>query len=254
MWRKSRLRIGDGGGAMASRDASESAEIKVLTGGAYKAVLLALIPAFERETGHRVVVDNDTVGALVKRIHSGEAFDVAILSRQALEGLVREGKVAPGARTELAKVGVGVMVRTGAPIPDVGTVEAFKQAVRNAGSIGYIDPASGGSSGIYVAGLLGRLGLADEVRGKTRLQRGGHVSDLVLSGEAELGIHQMSEIVATEGVTLAGPLPAEIQNYTTYAAGISPAVGDRAAAEALVRTLAGPGAAAPLAARGMVKP
>jgi molybdate transport system substrate-binding protein len=139
-------------------------------------------------------------------------------------------------------------------VPDVSTVEAFKRALLNAKSIAYIDPESGGSSGIYIVTLLARLGLAEQVRGKTRLKRGGHVSDFILSGEAELGIHQMSEIVSTIGITLAGPLPADIQNYTTYAAGIGTAARDRAAAQALIETLAGPLVAPILAARGMLAP
>lgn len=228
--------------------------IKVLTGGAYKAVVLAAVPAFEGDTGNRVTVVNDTVGALLRRIDGGEAFDVVIVTPAALDELARQGRIDPDARTDLAKVGVGVMVKAGTPVPDVGTVDAFKRAVLEATSIGYIDPESGGSSGIYVAGLMSRLGIADEVRSKTRLKRGGHVSDLVLSGEVELGIHQMSEIVSTAGVVLAGPLPVEIQNYTTYAAGIGTNVGDRAAVEALIGTLAGPAVADVLAARGMRRP
>lgn len=231
-----------------------TAEIKVLTGGAYRAVVVAVAPVFERQTGHKVTVVNDTVGALVRRIGAGEAFDVVIVTPAALERLGRDGKVAPGVRTDLAKVGIGVMVKSGAPMPDVGSVDAFKRAVLDAGSIAYIDPESGGSSGIYIAGLLSRLGVAEQVRGKTRLKRGGHVSDFILSGEAELGIHQMSEIVSTPGVTLVGPLPADIQNYTTYAAGIGSTVRDRGAAEALIETLAGSAATEILAARGMLGP
>ena len=229
-------------------------EIMVLTGGAYRAVVVAVVPTFEQQTGHKVTVVNDTVGALVRCIGAGEAFDVVVVTPAAIERLAREGKVVRGVRTDLAKVGVGVMVRAGAPKPDVSTVEAFKRAVLDAKSIAYIDPESGGSSGIYVAGLLARLGIAEQVKGKTRLKKGGHVSDFVLSGEAALGIHQMSEIVSTEGIDLVGPLPAEIQNYTTYAAGIGTAVRDRAAAEGLIRTLAGPAAAQVLAARGMLRP
>ena len=228
--------------------------LKVLSGGAYKAVVLVAVPVFERATGHKVAVDNDTVGALVRRIGGGEPFDIAIVTRAALDSLAQQGKVEPGVRTDLAKVGVGVMVKDGTPAPDVSTVEAFKRALLNAKSIAYIDPESGGSSGIYLAKLLERLELAEQVCGKTRLKRGGHVSDLILSGEAELGIHQMSEIVSTAGITLAGPLPADIQNYTTYAAGIGTAVRDRAAAQALIGTLAGPVVAPILAARGMLAP
>ena len=253
------MRLGVGlamGVAMASAamGAASAAEIKVLTGGAYKAVVVAAVPAFERQSGHKVTVVNDTVGALLRRIGSGETFDLVIVTPAALDRLAREGKVVPGARTELAKVGVGVMVKTGAPKPDVSTSDAFRQAVLDAKSIAYIDPDSGGSSGVYIAGLLSRLGLADRDKGKTRLKRGGHVSDLILSGEAELGIHQMSEIVSTEGVTLVGPLPAEIQNYTTYAAGIGTAARDVAAAQALIGTLAGSAVTDVLAARGMLRP
>jgi molybdate transport system substrate-binding protein len=229
-------------------------EIRLLTGGAYRGVAVALVPAFERGTGHKVTVANDTVGALVRRIAGGEGFDVAVVTPAALETLGRQGRVVPGRRTDLAKVGVGVMVRAGAPKPDVSTVEAFKRAVLEAKSIAYIDPESGGSSGIYVSALLARLGLAEAVKSKTRLKRGGHVSDLIVSGEAELGIHQMSEIVPTAAVTLAGPLPPEIQNYTTYSAGIAMAARDRAAAEALIAALAGLAAGAVLAARGMLRP
>jgi molybdate transport system substrate-binding protein len=231
-----------------------AADVRLLTAGAFKRVALAVVSLFEEQTGRNVVVANDTAGALVRRIREGEAFDVVVVSLAALEILTSEGKVHAGTCTPLAKIGVGVMVKAGAPKPDVGTVEAFKQAVLNAGSIGYIDPESGGSSGVYVAKLLARLGIADAVKARTRLKNGGHVSDLVLSGEAELGIHQISEIVSTPGVALAGPLPAGIQNYTTYAAGIGTAVRDRAAAEALVKTFAGPAAVEALVSRGMIGP
>jgi molybdate transport system substrate-binding protein len=233
---------------------STAAELKVLTAGAYKAVLVAVVPEFERKTGHKVAVDNDTVGALVQRVGRGETFDVIIASPKAIDDLARDGKVTPGSKADLAKVGVGVMVKAGAPKPDVSTVEAFKQAVLGAKSIAYLDPASGGSSGIYVAKLLEQLGLAEQVKGKTRLKQGGYVADLIASGEAELGIHQISEILPSKEVTLVGPLPDGIQSYTTYSAGISNAASDRAAAEALVQTLAGPPAAQVLAARGMMRP
>ena len=229
--------------------------MKVLTGGAFRRVLLEAVPTFERQTGQQVAVVNDTVGALVRRIEAGETFDVVVVSPGALERLAGVGKVLPNVRVDLAKVGVGVMVKTGAPKPDVSSVEAFKQAVLNAASVGYIDPESGGSSGIYLAGLFARLGIADQVKDRIRLKRGGgHVSDLVLSGEVELGIHQMSEIVSTEGVTLVGPLPAAIQNYTTYAAGISTAVSDSGAAEALVSFITGVEVTELLTSRGMLRP
>lgn len=240
--------------AMAFAPCAEAAEIKVLTAGAYKQVIVDLAPQFEKQTGHKLDIQNDTVGALVKRIDGGEAFDVLVVTPAALDGLAKKAKIAGGAGTMLARVGVGVMVKDGAPRPDVSSVEAFKQAVLAAKTVAYIDPASGGSSGIYVDRLLQKLGIAEQVKPKAKLKKGGHVADFIVSGEAELGIHQISEIVTVKGVTLVGPLPAEIQNYTTYAGGLGTAAKDAEAAKALIRFLAG-GAAAPiLKARGMDAP
>ncbi|MBV8243305.1 MAG: substrate-binding domain-containing protein [Hyphomicrobiales bacterium] len=139
-----------------------AAEIKVLSAGAFKQVLLALVPDFERTSGHKVTVENDTVGALTKRIEAGEAFDLAVLTPKTVDDLAKEGKLVPGSRANLARVGVGVVVKDGTPKPDIGSVAAFKQALLAAKSVAYIDPAAGGSSGIYVAGLLDKLGIAGE--------------------------------------------------------------------------------------------
>jgi molybdate transport system substrate-binding protein len=228
-----------------------AAEIKVLTAGAFKQIVVALAPEFEKQTGHKLTIENDTVGALVKKIDGGEAFDVTFLSPGAIDGLIKDGKVASGSRVNIARVGVGVMVKDGAPKPDISTVEAFRQAVLAAKSVAYIDPASGGSSGIYVVKLLDQLGIAGEVKPKAKLKQGGHVADLIVSGEAELGIHQISEIVPVKGVTLVGPLPKEIQNYTTYAAGVSSAARDKDAAAALVKFLSGPRTGEILKSKGM---
>jgi molybdate transport system substrate-binding protein len=235
----------------ASAGGAAAAEIKVLTAGAFKQIVVALAPDFEKASGHKLVVDNDTVGALVKRIDGGERFDVTFLSPAAIDDLIRKGKIADGSRANIARVGVGVMVKAGAPQPDIGSVDAFKRALLAAKSVAYIDPASGGSSGIYVAKLLDQLGIAAEIKPKAKLKQGGYVADLILSGEAELGIHQISEIVPVKGVTLVGPLPKEIQNYTTYAAGISAAPGDADGAKALVKFLAGPRTGELLKSKGM---
>ena len=228
-----------------------AAEIKVLTAGAFKQVLVALVPDFEKQTGHKVIVENETVGALTKRIEGGEAFDVAVLTPGAVNDLTGKGKFVAGSRANLARVGVGVMVKAGAPAPDISTVEAFKRALLAAKSVAYIDPASGGSSGIYISGLLDKLGLADQVKPKAKLKQGGYVADLIVKGEAELGIHQISEIVPVKEVTLVGPLPAEIQNYTVYAAGLGASAKDSEAAKALIKALTGPAAADVLKSKGM---
>jgi molybdate transport system substrate-binding protein len=228
-----------------------AAEIKVLTAGAFKQVLLVLVPDFEKQTGHKVIVENDTVGALTKRIEGGEAFDLAVLTPAAVNDLSSKGKFVAGSRTNLGRVGVGVVVKEGAPKPDISSVDAFKKTLLAAKSVAYIDPAAGGSSGIYVAGLLDKLGVAAEVRPKAKLIPGGAVAEHIARGEAELGIHQISEILPVKGITLVGPLPADIQNYTVYAAGLGANGKESEAAKALLKTLSGPAAADVLKSKGM---
>lgn len=228
-----------------------AAEIKVLTAGAFKQVLLMLLPDFEKQTGHKVIVQNDTVGALAKRIEGGEVFDLAVLTPAAVNDLSTKGKFVAGSRTNLGRVGVGVVVKEGAPKPDISSVDAFKKALLAAKSVAYIDPAAGGSSGIYVAGLLDKLGVASEVKPKAKLIPGGAVAEHIARGEAELGIHQISEILPVKGVTLVGPLPADIQSYTVYAAGLGAHGKESEAAKALLKTLSGPAAADVLKSKGM---
>jgi molybdate transport system substrate-binding protein len=228
-----------------------AAEVKVLTAGAFKQVVLALVPDFEKQTGNKVVVDNDTAGGLKKRIESGEAFDVAVITPAVIDELAGAGKIAAGSRVNLASVSIGVVVKEGAPKPDVSTVDAFKRALLEARSVAYIDPASGGSSGIYIDKLLERLGIADQVRPKAKLKKGGYVAELIVSGEAELGLHQISEIVPVKGAVLVGPLPKEIQNTTTYAAGLSASPQNKEAAQALIKMFSGPAAATVLKSKGM---
>jgi len=230
---------------------ASAADVKVLTAGAFKQVVLALVPEFEKQTGNKVVVDNDTAGGLKKRIESGEAFDVAVITPAVIDELAGGGKIAAGSRVNLASVSIGVVVKEGAPKPDVSTVDAFKRALLEAKSVAYIDPASGGSSGIYIDKLLERLGIADQVRPKAKLKKGGYVAELIVSGEAELGLHQISEIVPVKGAVLVGPLPKEIQNTTTYAAGLSASPQNKEAAQALIKMFSGPAAATVLKSKGM---
>jgi molybdate transport system substrate-binding protein len=166
-------------------------------------------------------------------------------------GLAAEVKVlTAGAFKSMLVAGEG----DSAPAPDVRTVDAFKHALLAAKSVAYIDPATGGSSGICLANLFERLGIADEIKARAKLKRGGYVADLIVSGEAELGIHQISEILPVGGVTLVGPLPAEIQNYTVYAGGLSARAAQPEAAGALVKWLAGPQLAPVLRSKDMEPP
>lgn len=231
--------------------AAHAATIKVLTGGAFKQVVMALVPSFEARTGHKVEVQNDTAGALQKRIAGGEAFDLAVITPPVLQALAAQGHVASAGIVPLAKVAIGVAVKSGAAAPEIGTVEQFKQAVLNARKVAYIDPAAGGSSGIYLDGLFQRMGIADQVRAKAVLVPGGLVADRLVTGEADLAIHQISEIMPVKGVTLVGPLPEAIQNYTTYAGALSARAANLDAAQAFLATLSGPQAAEILRVKGM---
>lgn len=226
--------------------------IKVLTTGAFKQVVVALVPAFEARTGHKVEVQNDTAGALGRRIAAGESFDVLVLTPAGLKTLAAEGKVTAESVAPLAKVAIGVAVKAGAPQPALASVEDFKQAVLAARKVAYIDPAAGGSSGIYLDGLFQRMGIAEAVRAKAVLVPGGLVADKLVSGEADLAIHQISEILPVQGAQLVGPLPEAIQNYTTYAGAVSAASRHPQAALAFLATLSGAQAAQTIRAKGMV--
>lgn len=231
-----------------------AAEIKVLTAGAFKPVVLALAADFEQQTGHRLVIDNDTAGGLLRRIESGEAFDLAVLTPAAVTDLVGKGRIAAGTPANLARTSVGVAVKDGAPRPDIATVAAFKAALLAANKVAYIDPAAGGSSGIYFAKLLETMGIADAVKAKAVLVPGGLVAQRLVTGEADLAIHQISEILAVKGATLVGPLPAEIQNYTTYTGGIAAAGAQPEGAKAFLAFLGGEAGKRVLAQKGMEPP
>ncbi len=230
---------------------ADAADITVASPGAFKQVLNALTPQFEQETGDKLIVTFQTVGQHLSAIRGGKNFDVIILSPGPLDALAKEGKVVPGSRADIARVGIGVVVKAGAPLPDISTVDAFKRALLAAKSVAYIDPKAGGSSGIYVADLLQRLGIADAVNAKAVLVHGGAVADHIADGEAEIGIHQISEILPVAGAKLVGPLPAEIQNFTVYAASVGIAAKNPAAAKALVQFLSGPHALPIIRSKGM---
>jgi len=226
-------------------------EIKMLHAGAITQVVRAVVPEFEKQTGHKVTLHRDTAGALTKLIESGESFDLALLTPGAIDKLTEQGKFVRGSRTNIARVGVGVVVKEGTPLPDISSVDAFKNALMKAKTVAYIDPHAGGSSGIYVAGLLEKLGIAEEVNAKAKLIHGGAVATHIAKDVAELGVHQISEILPVKGIVLVGPLPKEIQNYTTYAAGIGANAKQAEAARALIRAFISPDNAAVIRSKGL---
>lgn len=224
--------------------------VTMLSAGAFRAVVEAVAPGHTAATGDRVIVLTDTAGGLARRIAAGEAFDLAVITPGAINDLAAKGKVI-GPAIPLARVGIGVAVRTGAALPDISTEAAFKASLLAVRRIAMIDPAAGGSSGIYLAGLFERLGIADQVKGKLVLQAGGYVAEQVAQGKADIALHQISELLPVSGITLVGPLPPSIQNETIYAAGVA-AGAPRPAAERLLARLRAADMVAVLAGKGML--
>lgn len=196
-------------------------EINVYSAGAVQEAEKALAADFRDQTGNRVTFTVGTVGQIQERLKSGAPVDVIVVSTAALEQLEKAGEVRVQASAVLARIGIGVGVKEGADVPDISTPEKFKEAVLNAKSLTYMDPAPGASSGIAIAKIMQDLGIASEVAKKTRLTESGYSADRVASGEVELAIQNISEIVPVKGVRLAGPLPEPLQVYTSYAAGIA---------------------------------
>src|SRR4249919_2345831 len=222
---------------------ARAAEIRLLCAVALHPAIDALIPDFEKSSGHKVTVAYGTAGAVAERVQKGEAADIVISSVPMIDRLQAQGKVAAGDRVTFAKVGVGAFVRKGTAKPDISSADAFKNAMLAARSIAYPDPAGGGASGIYVASLLERLGIAGEMKPKTKLLPPTEVLyGSVASGDVEIGFNQISEILAQPTVELAGPLPSAIQNYTQFAPGIVTSSSQTDAARALVTFLSSPAA------------
>jgi molybdate transport system substrate-binding protein len=229
----------------------DAAELKVMSAGAMKTIVTELGADFTRETGHTLALTTGTVGQLRDKILAGEAADVVIMSDTAIDQLIGQGQLARGSRVDIARTGIGVAVREGAPKPDITTPEALKQALLSAKTIAYVDPASGGTSGIYFATVLQRLGIAEAVKSKSILKPGGFVAELVARGEAELCVHQISEILPVKGATLVGPLPRELQKVTVYSAALPTRATAGEPAKAFVEFLARPALKARLAAAGL---
>ena len=198
--------------------ATGSSRITGISSMATREVLAELVPAFERQSG-RVVAFEAVGGAVAaSRVGSGEPFDVVVLASDAIDKLIRAGRIVAGSKVDLARSGIAVAVQAGAPRPEIGSEEAVRRAVLSAGSVGY----STGPSGVALAGLFERWGIADEIKDRTVLAPPGvPVGTLVARGEVELGFQQLSELMHLSGIDVIGPLPPAIQVITTFSAGLS---------------------------------
>ena len=241
------------GALLAANGASvaSAAEVKLLSPVAMRGVMPDVVSQFERSSSHKVTIEFATVGVITDRLLKGEAADVTIVSAPQMEELQKQGKIVAESRADIARVGVGVFVRTGAAKLDIGSVDAFKRTLLDAKSISYGDPASGGVSGTHMAGLVERLGIAAEIKPKTQLFPNSQtVLEAVAKGNVEIGIGLTSDTTLVSGVDLAGALPAEIQNFTLYAAGIVATSKQVDAGKALINFFSSPATQAILKAKG----
>ncbi len=227
---------------------ANAAEITVLSTQATEPSCRELLPEFEKATGNIVKIVYTGTLDVKKRIAAGEPFDILIMAGTDLDDFLKSGTLAPGSRVDLARSGVGVGVKAGAPKPDISTTEAFKKTLLAAKSIGY----STGPSGNYVIGLFDRLGIADQLKPKLKqTPTGVFVGTITANGEAEIGIQQVSEMSQFPGVDYVGPLPADTQRYTMFSSGIAAQAKEPAAAKALIKYITSPQAGAVYKKRGM---
>lgn len=233
---------------MSDRQPGDFATLKVLTSNSMRAVMDELVPQFERASGHKISISYDPAKLMLSRIRSGETADVAILGSSVIDELAKEGHIGSDTRMVLARCGIGMAVRAGAARPDIDSVEAFKRALLSARSIAYtID----GASGMHFAGLIERLGIAENLKASARRRSGGLIGELVASGEAEIAIQQIPELMAVRGIDLVGPIPAELQKITVVAAGVFGDAREPQAARAFLGFLSEPAAAAVIKSKGL---
>jgi molybdate transport system substrate-binding protein len=225
-----------------------AAEVKLVAVNAAKEAIVELAAGFERASGHKVSIAWGGSESVAKRVSDGEIFDVVMTSAPNLDRLIGQGKLLSATRSDVAKTGVGIAVRAGAPKPDVSTPDALKKAVLEAKSVAY----STGPSGFYLVELFKKMGIAEQIKDKVKQPPSGtQIAEMVARGEADLGFQQVSELVHAKGIAYLGPLPAEIQNITVYAAAAHANAASPDAAKALIAFLTAPSAAEPIRKMGL---
>jgi molybdate transport system substrate-binding protein len=227
---------------------AQSAEIRLLASGAVKEAYLELLPQFEKASGHTVKSAWSNTTDIQKRVLGGEIHDLVILGHDGTQALIKDGKLVAGTRTAFAKSGIYVAVRAGAPTPDISSADALKRSILTAKSVAY----SGGASGTYIVSMLQKLGIYDAVKPKAVVTKPNEpVGEKLVREEAELGFHQLSELIPVKGIYIIGPLPAEIQQITVFSGGLHNAAEEPKAASALIKFLTAPDAADGLKKHGL---
>jgi molybdate transport system substrate-binding protein len=210
--------------------------MKIVCTNGVKSMMLDLVPQLERQTGTKLTIVWGATNTLIKDLESGAAGDLAILTAEAIDQLIGLGKTLAGSRVDLARSAIGIAVRKGASRPDIASPDALKRALLSARAIAH---SKSGLSGIYFPTVLARLGIAEAMKSKTVIPNPGTpVGEVVASGEAELGIQQISELLPVDGIEILGPLPAELQKITTFSAGVLTTAREQDAAKTLMKFLA----------------
>lgn len=222
--------------------------LNICSGNGMSASFRELMPQFERAHGCKVDMHFEPAQILLREVKAGKSFDLGIMGKAVMEQLAQEGYVVADSVQVLTRNGIGVGVLKGAPKPDISSVETFKRALLAAKSVAY---TTEGASGIYFAGLIEKLGIADAIKAKARTQPGGLVAELVVKGVAELAVQQIPEILAVQGVDYAGPIPAEVQSISISAAGVFARSAQPTLARALLDYLRSSDAAKVFQARGL---
>jgi|ERR1039458_9110323 molybdate transport system substrate-binding protein len=229
-----------------------AAEVEVMSANGLQEIMENLGPKFERVSGHKLAITFATLGGVVKRVQNGETADVVIIPVEGIDNFVKDGKTAADNVTAIALSDIAVVVRKGAPKPDIWSLEAFKRTLLAAKSITYADPALGGASGIHFAEVIERLGLANEIKAKTVLAKTAKdVGILVANGTAEIGVNQFQTLILIPNIELVGPLPGALYQKTVFSAAIMAGAKNAEAAKALVNFLHTPEAAAVIREKGM---
>jgi molybdate transport system substrate-binding protein len=216
---------------------AQNAEIKLLASGAVKDAYLELLPKFEKTSGHKVTAAWSSTTEIQKRVAAGEVADLVILGDSGTEQLIKQGKLVASTRAIFAKSGISIAVRSGAPKPDISSVDALIKSVLAAKSVAY----SEGASGTYLVGMFQKLGIYDQVKSKASIAKANEpVGEKVVRGEAEIGLHQFSELIPVKGIQIVGPLPAELQYITVFSGGVHSEAKEPDAAKSLIKFLTTP--------------
>src|SRR5215470_10414020 len=231
---------------------AEAVEIKALSTIGVQSAIEALVPKFEKASGHKVTMVFGLSAPLAKRVADGEVVDVYIGNREGVDGLIKSAKITTGSDASFASAGMGVAVRAGAPKPDISTPDALKRTLLAARSVGYGNPAAGGAGGIYFAKVLERLEIVEQIKAKAKHPTPGtFIATMLVNGEVELGVQQIPELMSVSGIDIVGPFPGDLQATTIFAAGVPASAKEPAAARALIAFLRSPEAVAVIRAKGL---